>query len=265
MITTMRALVTNDDGIEAPGLAVLAMAALEAGYDVTVAAPHEEQSGASAATQAREDQGHVRVHPAELAGLRAGSAVAVEATPAYIVWLAVHGGFGDRPDLVLSGVNIGANVGHSVLHSGTVGAALGAVLQGTPGVAFSLDAYRDPVWDTASDVCRDVLRWTASRRFDASVCLNVNIPNVSAADVRGVVETPLARLGAFQARAVETGEGTVRMRVEQLDLRDEPDSDAARVRDGFVTVTGLVGPRAAAGVDLTGLVEAGSATPLLQR
>jgi 5'-nucleotidase len=261
MMCGMRALVTNDDGIAAPGLAVLAAAALDAGFEVTVAAPHEEQSGASAATQAREDSGHVRVHAARLDRLADVPAVAVEATPAYIVWLAVHGGFGDRPDLVLSGVNIGANVGHSVLHSGTVGAALAGVLQGTPGMAFSLNAYRDPLyWDTASDLCREVLRWAAECPFDPSLCLNVNIPNLAVSEVRGVVETPLARLGAFQARTVETGEGTVRMRVEELDLRDEPDSDAAMVRDGFVTVTGLVGPRAATGLDLTGLVEARSAT-----
>ncbi len=261
MMCGMRALVTNDDGIDAPGLAVLAAAAVGAGFEVTVAAPHQEQSGASAATQAREDGGHVRVRPAELTGLAGVPAVAVEATPAYIVWLAVHGGFGDRPDLVLSGVNIGSNVGHSVLHSGTVGAVLGAVLQGTPGVAFSINAYRGtPFWDTASEVCQDVVGWAAERRFDASLCLNVNIPNLATSEVRGVVEAPLARLGAFQARNVETGEGTVRMRVEELDLHDEPDSDAAMVRDGFVTVTALVGPRAAGGVDLGGLVGARSAS-----
>jgi 5'-nucleotidase len=137
--TRPRVLVTNDDGVHAPGIRLLARAARDAGYDVTVAAPREEASGTSAALTAVTDEGRVMFAPVSLPGLDGVPAFAVAASPAYIALLAGLGVFGPVPELVLSGINRGANAGRAILHSGTVGAAVTAAAGGARAMAVSLD------------------------------------------------------------------------------------------------------------------------------
>ena len=135
----MRILVTNDDGILAPGLLPLARAMTEFG-DVTVVAPDSEYSGAGAAIGAIwESTPHVTRH--RLDGI--DSAWAVNGPPALAVMYARFGAFGDPFDLVVSGINPGANVGRSVYHSGTVGACLSGRNGGWSGVAVSQAASAD--------------------------------------------------------------------------------------------------------------------------
>jgi len=110
----MRVLVTNDDGIDAPGLRQLARAAVDGGHDVVVAAPDSEASGVSAALTAVAEDGRLEVERHELKDLGGVPAFGVGASPAYIVVLAGLGAFGDPPDLVLSGINRGANAGRAV-------------------------------------------------------------------------------------------------------------------------------------------------------
>src|ERR1700761_1674997 len=124
----MRVLVTNDDGVSAPGLRPLAEAARGRGVEVVVAAPAQEASGMSAALTAVTDRGRV-VFEETPAGF------GVAASPAYIVVLASLGVFGPPPEIVLSGINRGANIGRAVLHSGTVGAALTAANHGARAMA----------------------------------------------------------------------------------------------------------------------------------
>jgi 5'-nucleotidase len=153
----LRALVTNDDGIDAEGLSVLARAAQEAGLEVVVAAPIRESSGTSAGLIATEDGGGVLIEDRTLSSMPDTPAFAVAAHPAFIVLAAAQGMFGPPPDVVLSGVNEGANIGRAVLHSGTVGAALTGALQGARAMAVSLavslEADRPRPWDSASMRC----------------------------------------------------------------------------------------------------------------
>src|SRR5688572_24935355 len=121
---TTTVLITNDDGIAAPGIRRLAAAVRAAGHSVLVAAPLQEASGMSAALNAVTEDGRIVVEPRVLRGLDGVPAFGVAASPAYITVLGALGAFGPVPDIVLSGVNRGANAGHAVLHSGTVGAAL---------------------------------------------------------------------------------------------------------------------------------------------
>lgn len=134
----MRALITNDDGIDSEGIAVLARVAHDAGLDLTVAAPSWDSSGASASLTAVEQDGRVLFERRTLRGLPEVDAFAVEAAPALIVRLATTGAFGEEPELVLSGINHGLNAGRAVLHSGTVGAALTAATHGCRALAISL-------------------------------------------------------------------------------------------------------------------------------
>ena len=97
MKTPKMVLITNDDGIDSPGLHALAAGALEAGLNVTIAAPVTEASGSSASITAREDEGRIRVEQRTLEGLESVRAFAVHGTPGFISMIATHGAFGERP------------------------------------------------------------------------------------------------------------------------------------------------------------------------
>ncbi|MDP9445085.1 MAG: 5'/3'-nucleotidase SurE [Actinomycetota bacterium] len=252
----MRALVTNDDGIDSTGLRTLAGVAVDAGLDVIVAAPDTEYSGTSAAFTALEADGRLLLHEHVLDGLGGVRALAVEAAPGFIVFAAAQGAFGPPPELVLSGVNHGRNTGHAVLHSGTVGAALTATTHGAPALAVSLSAQCEQ-WDTAAAVTRRVLDWLLQHPVRRPVVLNVNVPDVPLRRLRGLHAARLAAFGAVQADIGEVGEGYVTMTFRGADAELEPGTDAALVADGWATVTPLTAPCHADGVDLTGLFDAG--------
>lgn len=252
----MRVLVTNDDGIDSAGLQVLASVAAEAGLDVVVAAPHEERSGSSASLVATRVDGRLRLREERLPGLDHVRAFAVEATPAYITWAGVRGAFGDRPDLVLSGVNKGPNTGHAVLHSGTVGAAFTANAHGLPALAVSLTAPDPSHWATAALVATRTLRWMLEQESLGPAVINVNVPDVPADRLRGVTSAPLASFGAVQADVADVGEGFVTLTFSEIDVSVEPHTDAGLQKAGWATVTALTGPREADRPPLHGLVDA---------
>lgn len=264
----MRVLVTNDDGIAAPGLLALARAAADAGHQVVVAAPDAERSGASAALTAVEDEGRIVVARHTLDGL--DEAYAVGGSPAFIAWLAAGGAFGNPPDAVLSGVNRGANAGRAVLHSGTVGAALTAAAAGTPGVAVSLDVLTAAVASAGSggaavraiDRVDDAARhWATAARVGVGlltalvpgVVFNVNTPDVPYDRLRGVRRAGLSRFGQVQMTVVEAGEGFVRTTVEATGDRPDPGTDLAVLADGYASVTALRGLAELSDVELPGV------------
>ena len=135
----MKVLVTNDDGVGSPGLHALARALVDAGHDVVVVAPDRDYSGSGAAIGHLHADDHIDVAPVELPGLSGVPAYAVDGPPGLCVLTARLGGFGDPPDVVVSGINPGCNTGRAVLHSGTVGAALTGANFGVRGLAVSID------------------------------------------------------------------------------------------------------------------------------
>jgi 5'-nucleotidase len=247
----VRALVTNDDGIASPGLGTLAAAAVDTGLEVVVAAPSWNSSGASAALTAVEDHGRFLVEPTRLDGLAGVVAHSVEAAPAFIVRAAVHGAFGPRPDLVLSGVNRGPNIGHAVLHSGTVGAVLTASTYGVRAAAFSLEIRGEPRWHTAGGIAREVLAWLVRR--DDPIVLNVNVPDVEPGDVRGLEEAHLAPFGMVQTSVTESGEGHVTLSYGEVHPDAGPGTDAARLAQGYACYTALAAACEAPNVRIEGL------------
>jgi 5'-nucleotidase len=135
----MKVLVTNDDGVGSPGLHALARALADDGHDVIVVAPDREMSGSAAAIgQVHLEEG-IDAERVDLPRLDGVPAYAVSGPPGLCVLTARLGGFGDAPDLVVSGINPGCNTGRAVLHSGTVGAALTAANFGCRGLAVSID------------------------------------------------------------------------------------------------------------------------------
>jgi 5'-nucleotidase len=251
----MRALVTNDDGIDSTGLRTLAQVASEAGLDVIVAAPDTEYSGSSASLTALEEGGKLLMHEKSLPGLDDVRAFAVEATPGFIAFAAAYGAFGPVPDLVLSGVNHGPNTGHAVLHSGTVGAALTARTHGASALAVSCVAPDPLHWETATEMATRALDWLVENAGENPMTLSVNVPDRPLADVRGLRTARLASFGAVQADVGETGEGYVTMTFHEVDADLEPGTDAALLAEGWATVTSLAAPCEADGVDLSTLAD----------
>ncbi|WP_241386539.1 5'/3'-nucleotidase SurE [Rhodococcus sp. CH91] len=253
----MRALIVNDDGIDSPGLALLARVAVEAGLDVQVAAPHVERSGASASLTALQDEGKLLLNRRPLDDLPEVESYAVEASPALITFLASYRAFGPEPDIVLSGINLGPNTGHAILHSGTVGAALTAASHGARAVALSLNGTEPSQWETAELVARRALDWALENSRPGTV-LNVNIPDIPAHELRGLRSAPLAEFGAVQAEIgeVET-DGDISRAVpvtfRAVELDESHDSDAVLVCRGWATATVLTMPFQVADADLGGL------------
>lgn len=242
-----RVLITNDDGIDAPGLLPLAQVALAAGLDVVIAAPEQEFSGASASIIATHDaavtaaggKGRVHVTRREIPGF--DQAHAVGAAPALIVLLALHGSFGDPPDVVLSGINHGANVGNAILHSGTVGAALTAGAGAARGLAVSLDVGLSGGDVQHFDVAASVAARLLAELVGAppSTVWNLNVPNRSGAGTIELVEAPLAPFGIVQTTMTEADGEEVALSVREHSAAEAPGTDMERLAAGLATITAV--------------------------
>lgn len=251
----MRLLVTNDDGVLAPGIAALAQAMVTTGHDVVVAAPHTDMTGYGAALGSFHLDGKIDVEPIELDGLTGVPAFKVTGPPALCVMAARLGGFGEPPDVVVSGINPGANTGRATLHSGTVGAVLTGGNFGVSGLAVSLgiapaDEYH---WETAGEVAAAALDWLVGQ--PARTLLNLNLPNVAMSELRGVRWGTLAPFGTVRAGLVEAPAGGLQMELREHAEKLPDDSDTALVRDGYASITSIVGIRATDWVDVADHVE----------
>ena len=180
----MHILVTNDDGVTAPGLLALAQAMRQFGK-VSVVAPDHDWSG----------DGHVktlnrplRVRRVKLAD--GSEALTSDGAPSDCVALALMGLLKDKVDLVVSGVNTAANLGHDVTYSGTVTAVMEGIIWGVPGVAVSLDGRSTSTFELdytlAVDVAAAVVRTVLQHELPKGVFLNVNVPQVPAEQFKGI-------------------------------------------------------------------------------
>lgn len=242
-----RVLVTNDDGVSAPGLGALAAAAMLLGHDVVIAAPSSDRSGSGAAIGPSRGPQLVRQVIIEPPELGRTPAFAVDAPPALAVLLAAQGDFGPPPDIVLSGVNHGLNTGLAILHSGTVGAAVTAANLGLRGLAVSMATGSPTRFETASVIASCAL--VLLRRAPAGTTLNLNVPNLTVDELQGIRWAPLADFGSVQAVSRTDGHATqVELHTDPADV--EPGTDTALVAEGYATVTSVVGLRAADGSHL---------------
>lgn len=253
MLTRRRALVTNDDGIDAPGLVALATAAVAAGLEVVVAAPVRQYSGASAGIIATTRQGHTPIERRQLADLPGVEAYAVDAQPSYIVRAAVRGWLDPAPELVLSGVNHGANVGRAILHSGTVGAALTAGLNRVYGLAVSLDVGWHPAgvphWASAGHLLPGVLELlTGAPR---GTVLTLNVPDRPAEALGELRYATLAEFGTVQTTFVRVDDGQLHLAQVETQAPPAAGTDSALLAAGHPTLTALDSVREASGPALS--------------
>ncbi|MGW0176332.1 5'/3'-nucleotidase SurE [Rhodococcus sp. NPDC003322] len=248
----MRTLVVNDDGVDSAGIGVLARVARDAGLEVVVAAPSSDSSGSSAALTRLEEHGRLVVDHREYPDLPGVEVMAVESSPAMIVFLSASGAFGARPDLVLSGINHGPNTGQAVLHSGTVGAAFTGANQGVLAAALSMDAAVPEHWATAEVVARSAIDWLIASGVNGTV-LNINIPDVPPASCRGIRCASLAAFGAVQAVVEETSSSHLAVAFTGVRASESDTTDAGLLQQGWATATVLRAPAEATDVDVDGL------------
>lgn len=232
----MRILVTNDDGIMAPGILALRRAVDDLG-DVTVVAPTTPQSAIGHAITLTDP---IRVHRVIMADGTAG--YGVEGRPADCVKLAILELLPHRPDLVVSGVNLGANVGVNVLYSGTVAAAVEGAFCDVPSVAVSIEDCDAPDFDGAARITRRLVDQLIARGSGEPLLLNVNVPDLAKGPPRGVKVVPQSMKGfreGWEARKDPRGRTYYWMTGGQETEEAGVDSDVAALADRYVTVTPL--------------------------
>jgi 5'-nucleotidase len=252
----VRILVTNDDGIAAPGLAAL-VASLDrwcarggsGDRELVVVAPGTNHSGSGASVGEVYRRTSVAYRRHRYEGHEGVDAFALDASPALCVLIGVLGGIGARPDVVVAGVNAGVNVGRSVLHSGTVGAILAGSQLGLSGLAVSVQWTEDAPFDVAADVAVEVLDQliTAPPR----TLLNLNVPALARGELRGVRRGRISTAGIVKSAGSldgvadlgEAGEIALRLGSAVPSLGDvsdeEPEDDGALVAAGFASLTPL--------------------------
>ncbi len=177
----MRILVSNDDGYAAPGIRVLAEA-LGRIAEVTVVAPDRDRSGAS---------NSLTLDDPIRAEVMDDGVIRVQGTPTDCVHLAITGLLEHEPDMVVSGINAGANLGDDVLYSGTVAAAMEGRFLGRPAIAVSVVSPRPRHYETAAEVAVRLVRQVLEDPVPADTILNVNVPDVPLAELRGFEATRL--------------------------------------------------------------------------
>lgn len=263
----MRILITNDDGVLAPGIAALAKGiqhTFGAEHEILVVAPLTDWSGAGAAVGAVYERESIPYEAIDLPGLSDIHVYGVDGPPALCTILACIEGFGPQPDLVVSGINNGVNIGRSALHSGTVGAALTAAQFGLRALAVSVEWNEENMhWETPVHLACQVL----PTLFEAEprTVLNLNVPARPLSELAGVRHGTLGTVGLIRtARSTDPdsplpGTGIARVSgaivltyrgmsgdptgtaKERAEL--EPASDAAAIADGWASLTPLVGVR----------------------
>lgn len=235
-LSRARILVTNDDGIHAPGLKALERIARSISNDVWVVAPETEQSATSHSLTLRRPL-RCRQH--------AERRFAVDGTPTDCVVVAHRHVMADRPpDLVFSGINHGSNLGEDVTYSGTVAAAMEAAILGVRAFAFSQMRQGDePLsWDTAERYAPDIVRQAVSIAWPRDMLINVNFPAVTPDAVQGVKACRQGRRDEGTTIAEGTdpaGRPYLWIGNFMSDIGSESDTDLAVVMENAIAVTPL--------------------------
>ena len=228
-------LVTNDDGIAAPGIRNLVESVADLG-DVVIVAPDSHQSGMGHAITI---SNILRIAPYDfrMAGVQAYK---TSGTPVDCVKLAIYKILKRKPDVLLSGINHGSNASINVIYSGTMSAAVEGALEDIPSVGFSLcDFAEDADFRASRDVARTVTKQVLAHGTPKGTCLNVNIPKLAPEDVKGLRVCRQAAghwADSFEERQAPGGRTYYWMTGNFTDIDNGEDTDEWALRNGYVSV-----------------------------
>jgi 5'-nucleotidase len=226
-------LITNDDGISAPGIFHL-WKALKDDFDITIIAPEQQQSAVGLS---------ITIHsPLEIKRspfFKGCNAWSVNGTPADCVKLGLNTVLEKQPDLILSGINEGANHGRNVLYSGTLAAVIEGVFHQIPGVAFSAFSYPNPDYSKASPFILPIVQHVIENPLPKHCLLNVNFPDTD--DIKGM---KLCKQGLqFWTEKIEkrlhpsSNKDYYWMGGKIAKFDEAPDSDITATEEGYIAIT----------------------------
>ena len=238
MATPLRILVTNDDGIHAPGIFALKQALDAAGHKVTVCAPDRPRSASGHSITL-----HKPLRLQEIALPDGSIGYAGSGTPADCVTLGILDVLDHDLDLVVSGINHGPNLGWDVTYSGTVSAAMEAVIIGVPAIAVSVASYDKEIhWDGAAQFVARLAGDVARHRLPPATLLNVNAPSLPLGEIRGVRVTAQGDrqyVDRLEKRHDPLGRPYYWLGGKIHDKEAAPDSDVKAVGEGYISVTSI--------------------------
>ncbi len=230
----MKILITNDDGILAPGLAALHAALLPLG-DVLAIAPERPRSACGHAITLHKP---LRLMPVELPD--GAEAYAINGFPADCVALGVSDHLGGRPDLVVSGINLGPNLGVDMIYSGTVAAAREGAICGIPSFALSIASYQAADFQPAAKFAHYLAQTILQQGLPEGSFLNVNVPAAPTSQIQGVSLTRQSRIrydNRIERRTDPRGGAYYWLTGDRLDRTSQPDADAEAVESNRISVT----------------------------
>lgn len=237
-LSAQRILLTNDDGIDAPGLRLLEEIAGKFSDDVWVVAPHVEHSGASHAISMHSP---IRIHR------RDERHYAIDGTPTDCVLMATYEILKDRrPTILLSGINSGTNLADDLTYSGTIAAAMEGTLLGMRSIALSQvrDVFGEPAWTTAARYAPSLIRSLLGQtEWPANSFININFPNVAPDEVSGIRVTTQGQRppGSFKidARVDARNRPYYWVKIDYSEGDKEPGCDLHAIAENAVSVTPL--------------------------
>lgn len=232
----MKVLVTNDDGIGSLGIKVLAEAISQIA-EVTVIAPETEQSAVGHAITVAFP---LRVREFNVNGSFFG--YAVSGTPADCVKLAIKEIMEQKPDLVISGINLGPNTGTHIIYSGTVSAATEATILGVPAFAMSLGTYEKPDYSVAAEFAKRLALLIKENGLPKGVLLNVNVPAVSETEISGVqltIQGETKFIGSIEKRVDPRGRTYYWLSPEIEEITGGINLDTVAIRKNKISITPL--------------------------
>ena len=233
----MRVLLTNDDGIHAPGIRALCEGMVEAGHRVFVCAPDRERSAASHSVTLNRPLRAVR---ADFPG--AERAWAADGTPADCASLGLWLTDDDPVDLVVAGINWGMNLGGAGVYSGTVAAAMEASMCGKPALAVSLcvkDRHSTADYAAAARLAARTAAWVVEHPLPLGALYSLNVPELPYEEIRGLVPARLAPVFLGQPHYAPEGEDSYRFEANIPVPMTDPEGDVGRIAQGYATITKL--------------------------
>ncbi len=230
----MKILVSNDDGIDSYGIQVLVKALNEIA-DVTVVAPHKEQSAVG--------HGITMQLPLRVIEYRKNGdffGYAVEGTPADCVKIGIRNIMKDPPDLVVSGINHGSNTAINIIYSGTVSAAREAAIMDVPSIAISVTSHEATHFEYASKVARLLAQKVVKRDLPLGTLLNVNVPDLPEKEIAGIKLTKQGKSkwdDIYERRVDPYGRDYYWLTGKLLEVDTEIETDQAAIKQNYVSVT----------------------------
>ena len=231
----MKILITNDDGIDSPGIHELAVQIEGAGYNAIVVAPDHNASGTGTSVSGIASDNPINFETAKISNF-SGEVYSVAGAPAFCVLAAYMGAFGEAPDIVVSGINAGLNPGRAVAHSGTIGAGIAGQNFGMRSIAVSVDVTLPWHWSSAAAITVGLLPHLIEG--PSHTLLNLNVPGAPLEQIKGVRWASLAPYGTFRGTMIQEKNKLV-MKQQPTEYNAEDYTDIGTVKAGYAALTSL--------------------------